>query len=144
MEELTLTTPSLLFSAVSLIMLAYTNRFLSYAQVVRTLKGDYDLHPTRITPAQIDNLRKRLSLIRTMQILGIVSLLLSVLCMFLIYIGFQTSAVGVFAISLLCLICSLGISIGEIVISVRALDLHLSEMERQKAKKTSSDDPLYS
>lgn len=144
MEELTLTTPSLLFSAVSLIMLAYTNRFLSYAQVVRTLKGDYDLHPTRITAAQIDNLRKRLSLIRTMQILGIVSLLLSVLCMFLIYIGFQTSAVGVFAISLLCLICSLGISIGEIVISVRALDLHLSEMERQKAKKTSSDDPLYS
>ena len=143
MEELTLTTPSLLFSAVSLIMLAYTNRFLSYAQVVRTLKGDYDLHPTRITAAQIDNLRKRLSLIRTMQILGIVSLLLSVLCMFLIYIGFQT-AVGVFAISLLCLICSLGISIGEIVISVRALDLHLSEMERQKAKKTSSDDPLYS
>lgn len=123
MEELTLTTPSLLFSAVSLIMLAYTNRFLSYAQVVRTLKGDYDLHPTRITAAQIDNLRKRLSLIRTMQILGIVSLLLSVLCMFLIYIGFQTSAVGVFAISLLCLICSLGISIGEIVISVRALDL---------------------
>ena len=78
MEELTLTTPSLLFSAVSLIMLAYTNRFLSYAQVVRTLKGDYDLHPTRITAAQIDNLRKRLSLIRTMQILGIVSLLLSV------------------------------------------------------------------
>ena len=67
MEELTLTTPSLLFSAVSLIMLAYTNRFLSYAQVVRTLKGDYDLHPTRITAAQIDNLRKRLSLIRTMQ-----------------------------------------------------------------------------
>lgn len=135
MEELTLTTPSLLFSAVSLIMLAYTNRFLSYAQVVRTLKGDYDLHPTRITAAQIDNLRKRLSLIRTMQILGIVSLLLSVLCMFLIYIGFQTSAVGVFAISLLCLICSLGISIGEIVISVRALDLHLSEMERQKLRK---------
>ena len=55
MEELTLTTPSLLFSAVSLIMLAYTNRFLSYAQVVRALKGDYDLHPTRITAAQIDN-----------------------------------------------------------------------------------------
>lgn len=129
MEELTLTTPSLLFSAVSLIMLAYTNRFLSYAQVVRTLKGDYDLHPTRITAAQIDNLRKRLSLIRTMQILGIVSLLLSVLCMFLIYVGFQTSAVGVFAISLLCLSVHWEFLSERLLFRVRALDLHLSDMD---------------
>lgn len=139
MEELTLTTPSLLFSAVSLIMLAYTNRFLSYAQLVRSLKSDYDLHPTRVTAAQIDNLRKRLSLIRAMQILGIVSLLLSVLCMFLIYIELQTYAILIFAISLLCLICSLGISIGEIVISFRALDLHLSEMKSQETDRLTSD-----
>ena len=96
MEELTLTTPSLLFSAVSLIMLAYTNRFLSYAQIVRTLKTEYDLHPSKITAAQIENLRSRLYLIRMMQILGIVSLLLSVVCMFLIYVGLQTFAVIVF------------------------------------------------
>ncbi len=132
MEELTLTTPSLLFSAVSLIMLAYTNRFLSYAQIVRTLKTEYDLHPSKITAAQIENLRSRLYLIRMMQILGIVSLLLSVVCMFLIYVGLQTFAVVVFAISLLSLIASLGISIGEIIISVRALELHLSAMEDKK------------
>ena len=144
MEELTLTTPALLFSAVSQILLAYTNRFLSYAQLVRQLRDRYMENPSDITVAQIENLRKRLNLTRTMQGLGIASLFFCVVSMFLIYIGFQTSAVGVFAISLLCLICSLGISIGEIVISVRALDLHLSEMERQKAKKTSSDDPLYS
>ena len=132
MEELTLTTPSLLFSAVSLIMLAYTNRFLSYAQIVRTLKTEYDLHPSKITAAQIENLRSRLYLRRMMQILGIVSLLLSVVCMFLIYVGLQTFAVIVFAISLLSLIASLGISIGEIIISVRALELHLSAMEHRK------------
>ena len=132
MEELTLTTPSLLFSAVSLIMLAYTNRFLSYAQIVITLKTEYDLHPSKITAAQIENLRSRLYLIRMMQILGIVSLLLSVVCMFLIYVGLQTFAVIVFAISLLSLIASLGISIGEIIISVRALELHLSAMEHRK------------
>ena len=132
MEELTLTTPSLLFSAVSLIMLAYTNRFLSYAQIVRTLKTEYYLHPSKITAAQIENLRSRLYLIRMMQILGIVSLLLSVVCMFLIYVGLQTFAVIVFAISLLSLIASLGISIGEIIISVRALELHLSAMEHRK------------
>ena len=132
MEELTLTTPSLLFSAVSLIMLAYTNRFLSYAQIVRTLKTEYDLHPSKITAAQIENLRSRLYLIRMMQILGIVSLLLSVVCMFLIYVGLQTFAVIVFAISLLSLIASLGISIGEIIICVRALELYLSAMEHRK------------
>lgn len=70
MEELTLTTPALLFSAVSLILLAYTNRFLSYAQLVRTLKEQHLQHPSKVTRAQIDNLRRRLHLTRTMQILG--------------------------------------------------------------------------
>ena len=37
MEQLTLTTPALLFSAISLIMLAYTNRFLAYAAIIRNL-----------------------------------------------------------------------------------------------------------
>ena len=74
MEELTLTTPALLFSAVSLILLAYTNRFLSYAQLVRQLRDRYMENPTDITVAQIENLRKRLNLTRTMQGLGIPSL----------------------------------------------------------------------
>ena len=71
MEELSLTTPALLFSAVSLILLAYTNRFLSYAQLVRTLKEQHLQHPSKVTRAQIDNLRRRLHLTRTMQLLGL-------------------------------------------------------------------------
>ena len=67
MEELTLTTPALLFSAVSLILLAYTNRFLSYAQLVRQLRDRYMENPSDITEAQIENLRKRLNLTRRMQ-----------------------------------------------------------------------------
>lgn len=129
MEELTLTTPSLLFSAVSLIMLAYTNRFLSYAQVVRTLKSTYDQHPTPVAAAQIDNLYKRLYLTRSMQVLGIASLLLSVISMLFIYVGWQWVAIFIFGASLVCLIVSLAISIREITISVHALELHLSEME---------------
>ncbi len=87
MEELTLTTPALLFSAVSLILLAYTNRFLSYAQLVRTLKEKHLQHPSQVTRAQIDNLRRRLHLTRTMQTLGVSSLFLGVVTMFLIYVG---------------------------------------------------------
>ena len=117
MDELNLTTPTLLFSAVSLILLAYTNRFLSYAQLVRTLKEQYLQNHSEITAAQIDNLRKRLYLTRSMQVLGISSLFFCVVAMFLIYIGL--------------LIASLGISIWEIHISVKALEIHLKDMENK-------------
>ena len=80
------TTPALLFSAVSLILLAYTNRFLSYAQLVRQLRDRYMENPSDITEAQIENLRKRLNLTRRMQGLGIASLFFCVVSMFLIYI----------------------------------------------------------
>ncbi|WP_294454269.1 DUF2721 domain-containing protein [uncultured Bacteroides sp.] len=130
MEELNLSTPALLFSAVSLILLAYTNRFLSYAQLVRTLKEQYVQKHSEVTAAQIDNLRRRLYLTRSMQVLGISSLFLCVITMFLIYIGFHTTAVYVFGVALLLLIASLGISIWEIHISVKALEIHLKDMEK--------------
>ena len=129
MEELTLTTPALLFSAISLILLAYTNRFLAYASVVRNLHAQFKKDPTRLLLGQINNLRKRLQLTRSMQILGISSLLLCVLCMFLIYVEWQTTAEVIFGIALVLLITSLALSVREIQISVRALDIHLSDME---------------
>ena len=129
MEQLTLTTPALLFSAISLLLLAYTNRFLAYANVVRGLHAGYKENPNVLIAGQIANLRKRLVLTRTMQLLGIGSLLLCVLCMFLIYIDQQLVAEIIFGIALLMLIVSLGISVREIQISVKALDLHLGDME---------------
>ena len=128
MEELTLTVPALLFPAISLILLAYTNRFLSYAQLIRTLKAQYLQHRSDLTAAQIDNLR-RLYLTRAMQILGIASLFLCVVTMFLLYIGLPLVAAYVFGAGLLALIGSLGVSIREIQISVRALEIYLNDME---------------
>ena len=78
---------------------------------------------------QIQNLRKRLVLTRTMQLLGIGSLLLCVLCMLLVYIELQLSAEVIFGVALVMLIVSLAISVREIQISVKALDLHISDME---------------
>lgn len=128
MEELTLTTPSILFSAISLIMLAYTNRFLAYASVIRNLKAEHESNPTPITQKQIDNLRKRLYMARSMQIFGVSSLLLCVVCTLFIYIGWQLTAVYTFGISLLLLVISLAISIRELQISVRALEYHLDSV----------------
>ena len=86
-------------------------------------------NPDQVIIGQIQNLRKRLVLTRTMQLLGIGSLLLCVLCMFLVYIEFQLAAEVIFGIALVMLIISLAISVREIQISVKALDLHLGDME---------------
>ena len=111
MEELTLTTPSILFSAISLIMLAYTNRFLAYASVIRNLKKEHESNPSPITQQQMDNLRRRLHMTRSMQIYGVSSLLLCVVCTLLIYIGLQKTAVYTFGAALGLLVVSLWISI---------------------------------
>jgi peptidoglycan/LPS O-acetylase OafA/YrhL len=130
MEQLTLTTPALLFSAVSLIILAYTNRFLAYASVVRNLHTTFKENPNSVLLGQIKNLRKRLRLTQLMQVLGISSLLLCVVCMFLIYVDYQFWAEILFGFALVLLVLSLAISIREIQISVQALDLHLSDMDK--------------
>ena len=123
-----LTTPSLLFSAISLILLAYTNRFLAYTNVIRTLVEKLRKEKDPRVIAQIANLRKRLSLIRAMQIFGITSLLLCVVAMFFVYISIQIIAAWIFGVALLSLAVSLGLCIWEINISVRALDIHLKEL----------------
>lgn len=135
MEELTLTTPALLFSAISLIMLAYTNRFLAYASVIRNLHAIYLERKEDSLIRQIKNLKLRLNLTRWMQIFGISSLLFCVLTMFLIYIHQHTIAVWVFGFALILLIISLALLIKEIQISAQALQYHISDIEEHLKKK---------
>ena len=132
---LDLTTPSLLFSAISLILLAYTNRFLSYASVVRALKEKHQQTHDPKDIAQIANLRKRLYLTRSMQILGILSLLLCVIAMFFIYVSWQIFAAWIFVIALLLLASSLCVCIWEINISVKALEIHLEDISSKEKLK---------
>ena len=135
MEELTLTTPALLFSAISLIMLAYTNRFLAYASVIRDLHDRYLEEPKESLLKQIKNIKLRLYLTRYMQIFGITSLLFCVLTMFLIYIDYQTIAVWVFGMALILLIISLSLLIREIQISVQSVQHHIADIEDHLGKK---------
>ena len=139
MEELTLITPTFLFSAISLLLLAYTNRFLSYAQLVRLLKDKYVEDHSALTRAQIMNLRKRLYLTKYMQSLGVGSLLLCVATMFLIYVGLQTIGVYVFGFALLLLIISLTLSVLEIRISAKSLEIYLSDMENADRSRTNAN-----
>jgi hypothetical protein len=132
MDTLTLATPALLFSAVSLILLAYTNRFLALAQLIRSLHDKYNNTCDELIFKQIKNLKSRVYLIRTMQITGMASLLLCVVTMLAVYMKFTVLAEILFGIALLLLSISLALSIWEVQISVRALDLHLSDMEDKK------------
>lgn len=135
MNELTLTTPALLFSAISLIMLAYTNRFLAYAAVIRNLHDIYLEKKDETLLRQIRNLKMRLTLTRWMQIFGIASLLLCVLTMFLIYVDSPMTAAWIFGVALLLLILSLSFLIWEIQISSEALRHHIGDIEEHLKKK---------
>ena len=127
--ELGLTTPALLFPAISLLLLAYTNRFLTLANLIRELHKSYKSNPEQIILAQISNLRYRVVLIRNMQVYGIASFFLCVLCMFVLFAGQELLGKIIFGVSLIALMISLGISFREIQVSVDALNYRLSDLE---------------
>lgn len=128
--EINLNTPALLFPAISLLLLAYTNRFLAIANVVRNLHKDYQQNKDRENALeQIRNLKKRLRYIRLMQGAGVFSFLLCVICMYSIYNGWMVAANFIFATSLLSLLFSLLCSLIEIFQSLNALEVLLKDLE---------------
>ena len=142
--ELQLSTPALLFSAITLLMLAYTNRFLAIATLIRGLHKNYLKAPDQeIIVEQIHNLRRRLTLIKNMQLFGVVSFLGCVVCMFLLFQGYTDIANWVFMVSMGTLLISLGISLVEIQISTKALNLELSDMEGVFQNRKSSLDLFF-
>jgi len=133
--EFNLTTPALLFPTISLLMLAYTNRFLTLATIIRNLYDRYNEEQNENLLKQIGNLRYRTYLIRNMQIFGVFSLLFCVISMFALFAGWVTSGQWSFAIALVLMIISLGISLRELFISVGALDLLLTDLEGHEKRQ---------
>lgn len=129
---MTLTTPALLFPAISLLLLAYTNKFLSLANLVRNLHKSYREEPNKNIFGQIENLQRRIIIIRNMQALGVSSFSLCVISMFLLFIEYTFLGEIVFGLSLVLLLISLVLSLWEIQISVHALSLQLSDMSSNR------------
>ncbi len=127
--ELTITTPALLFPTVSLILLAYTNRFLAVAALIRKLAAQYRDDPDKNIVDQIKSLKLRVRLIRDMQMLSIFALFLSVLCMFSLFNGEVLIAKYIFGAALISLLISLGMSLREIQISTHALFIQLKDLD---------------
>jgi hypothetical protein len=121
--ELTFNTPALLFPAISLLLLAYTNRFLALASLIRQLRREHkDREDMEVTVKQIKSLQLRLNIIKYMQGLGVIT-------MYCIYSNWMSLGKIVFGISLLSLLVSLFLSLVETVISTKALELELSGLK---------------
>jgi hypothetical protein len=131
MTLLTISTPALLFPAVSLLFLAYTNRFLHLAALVRQLHRDWVERQDNCLRAQIDNMRKRLALIRWMQLLGAVSIFLCVVAMVAVMLEANLTGWITFFAALLFMGASLVCLILEIACSGGALKILLDRVERE-------------
>ncbi len=132
LPDLPLSTPSLLFPAISLLMLAYTNRFLGLASVVRALHATWRSSGDPVLVAQITNLRTRIRIIKRMQTLGVLSMMLCTASMALLFFGLQIPEQVAFGLSLATMLGSLGLSLWEIQMSGTALDLQLRDSMQGK------------
>lgn len=108
-------------------MLAYTNRFLGLASVVRALHATWRSSGDPVLVAQITNLRMRIRIIKRMQTLGVLSMMLCTASMALLFFGWQIPGQVAFGLSLVTMLGSLGLSLWEIQMSGTALDLQLRD-----------------
>ena len=133
--DITINTPALLFPAISLVMLVYTNRFMALSSVVRKLHDEYEANRSnKNLPLQIRNLQFRIKLVRRMQFFGVTSFIVALISMYLIYVDNLQMAHITFATAMLLFACSLVISLIEIMKSTNALELELSDMEDEEGK----------
>ncbi|WP_410499781.1 DUF2721 domain-containing protein [Chitinibacter sp. S2-10] len=129
MDNFSITTPSLLFPAISLLMLAYTNRFLAISGIIRQLYEHHRDKPQENILRQLSNLKMRVWLIRYMQAFGISSLLLCIVSMILVSLSHLGWAWGLFVSSLLLMIISLVLCLLEVMVSDAALKILLADIE---------------
>ncbi|MEP2279811.1 DUF2721 domain-containing protein [Maribacter sp.] len=128
--ELTLGIPALLFPAISLTMLAYNARYLAIAALIRQLHRKFEETASPSVGLQVKKLRKRLTIIKNMQATAIFSFLLAVITMTLIYVELTFWANFIFGISLFALMLSLVLSLVEVQLSTKALEIQLKDMEK--------------
>jgi hypothetical protein len=128
MPAMNLTTPALLFPAISLLLLAYTNRFMVLASLIRHLQGQAKEHRHDIIIRQMQNLRRRITLIRNMQMMGVGSFILCAIAMFLVFVELDFLGQLVFGASIFLLVLSLILSLWEIAISTKAIEIALEDM----------------
>lgn len=134
-----ITTPALLFPAISLLLLAYTNRFLTLAQVIRQLHASPD-HDSPLVMRQIPGLKRRIQFIQYMQSFGVLSFLLCALAMLALFMHGETAGKVLFGVSIVALAVSLVLSLFEVLISTNALWVVVEDMQRGGKRRNGDDE----
>lgn len=134
MLSLSITTPALLFPTISLLLLAYTNRYVAISNRIRALHAQYRTEKSDSIIDQIKILKRRILLIRDMQLNSIMSIFFAALTMFMIFVDQHWFAVYSFSLSMLLLMISLFMAAREIILSNRALDIQLNDIEDELKK----------
>ena len=129
MDDLTLNTPALLFPTISLLLLAYTNRYIAISNRIRSLHSQYQTEKSTVIIAQIGILKKRIFLIRNMQLLGIATMFIAAFSMFLIYYKLDEWVHAVFGLSLISMLLSLALCSVEVYLSNKALLIQIKDVE---------------
>ena len=137
--DIEISTPALLFPAVSLLLLAYTNRFLAIAQLVRMLHRQSQERENCEEFRQIQSLKHRLELTKWMQFFGVLAILLCTLSMFELFLGILGIGKQIFGLSLISMCVSLFISLWEVMISTKALNMELSDMHSKCTKEQNNE-----
>ncbi len=127
--DIAITTPALLFPAISVLFLAYSNRFLAIASRIREQHNLFNKTQSPVAKKQIDSLRLRIRFIVAMQVLGVVGIICCTIAMGLIFYGLQYPGNITFAFSMIFIVLSLLASISELLLSTKALNIELEDME---------------
>lgn len=133
--EISISTPTFLFPAVSLLLLAYTNRFLALSNIVRMLSKSYEAGNDHNVIEQIENLTKRIRLIKITQALGVLSLLVCCISIFFLFANFYMAGKIAFGLSIIIMALSLSYALKEISLSGIALKLELEHIRKDKENK---------
>ena len=140
--DMSITDPAFLFPGISLLFLAYTNRYLALASIVRKLNEIEESEFDQNREKQIESLHMRILLIKYMQVFGVIAFLCCVLAMLCLIFAFKEIAVVLFVSSLLCMCASLLLSLKEILKSGQSLRIELErtgiKSEKQKKGKSSN------
>lgn len=129
--DMTITTPALLFPAISLLLLAYTNRFVVLTKVIRELSNIEDARYQDLAIRQIKNLQMRLQLIRAMQFLGVLSFVICTLSMFSLFVAWIVAGKLLFGTALMLLVASLLVSLLEVQVSTQAINIEIEKLGRR-------------
>jgi hypothetical protein len=127
--DIAITTPALLFPAISVLFLAYSNRFLAIASRIREQHNLFNKTQSPVAKKQIDSLRLRIHFIVAMQLLAVIGIICCILAMGLIFYGLQYYGNITFGVSMMLIVLSLVASISELLISTKALNIELEDME---------------